>query len=374
MNSRDRLRNKELRAQIEAELEEILKDHIGLRELKNRRRQEEIASKVDDSQPLEDILNNLIKDQPTLASLFLSGTRLSTPFKPPTVIGPDSPYEGRKYPSYFRFKDKDDGFVLQRACPINHRCRVRFDTDVVNDYFTRDIDQGEFRLYLVSDNSQSVVSGRSFNLYNGRATVTFQLPENCEIGDVLHCRTTVSDETSLEPFVNDFFITIDKRRESSSGPKPENDKFKAGIALPNITKVYESEWDSKVPPYNESTALRIVLADGDEVINTNGGEPSAVYDFFINMDNLYLKSEHKRKPDDAELVSSQFMFGMVLIGLGLIYDQQKQEAANAQDDEGAGNANDDGIEALVDATSRAIAPVLLPMLESLGNQLLPDES
>jgi hypothetical protein len=61
MNSRDRLSGGELRQQIEESLEELLKQHQGLRDLKERRRREEIESKLDDAKPLEDILEKLLK-------------------------------------------------------------------------------------------------------------------------------------------------------------------------------------------------------------------------------------------------------------------------------------------------------------------------
>jgi len=58
MNSRDRLRSGDLRKGIESVLEGLLKTHEGLRSLKERRRREEIETKLDDSKPLEDILES----------------------------------------------------------------------------------------------------------------------------------------------------------------------------------------------------------------------------------------------------------------------------------------------------------------------------
>ncbi len=81
MNSRDRLRNGDLKAEIESALQEMLKHHQGLRDLKERRRREQTEAKLADSKPLEDILESLLKKSPTLANLFLKGLRASNPFK-----------------------------------------------------------------------------------------------------------------------------------------------------------------------------------------------------------------------------------------------------------------------------------------------------
>jgi hypothetical protein len=61
MNSRDRLRDGELRKQVEQELEDLLKNQPGLKALRERRRREEIESRIHDSRPLEQILESLLK-------------------------------------------------------------------------------------------------------------------------------------------------------------------------------------------------------------------------------------------------------------------------------------------------------------------------
>ena len=78
-NSRDRLRGGELRDAIERELEILIKDHQGLRALREKRRREEIESKISDSKPLEKALELILKSSPSLLSLFSTGTWLSNP-------------------------------------------------------------------------------------------------------------------------------------------------------------------------------------------------------------------------------------------------------------------------------------------------------
>ena len=101
MNSRDRLRSGELKAEIEDALEEMLKQHQGLRDLKERRRREQTEAKLADSKPLEDILESLLKKSPTLANLFLKGMRASNPFKTDKVReeeDDEKPFDGQAIP------------------------------------------------------------------------------------------------------------------------------------------------------------------------------------------------------------------------------------------------------------------------------------
>ena len=51
LNSRDRLASGELRTQIERELEILLREHKGLKELREKRRREDIEGKLEDSKP-----------------------------------------------------------------------------------------------------------------------------------------------------------------------------------------------------------------------------------------------------------------------------------------------------------------------------------
>lgn len=147
MNSRDRLRNTELRKALEDQLEDILRQHKGLRKLRESRQREEIEKRLDQSRPLEEVLEKLLKTSPSLSQLFQPGTRISKPFKTGPTKGKDGdkdggpngekPFEGKSHPTYFKFPKKPYGEILFRNFEAGRRCRISFDTDVVNDYFKR---------------------------------------------------------------------------------------------------------------------------------------------------------------------------------------------------------------------------------------------
>lgn len=380
MNSRDRLSEGALRKAIENELEDLLKRHAGLRALKERRQREAIASKLDDSKPLEEVLEGLLKHSPTLSELFLKGKRISTPFKTVGVQEQDKPFVGSKYPTYFKFKGEEYGVELNRNCHINLRCRITFETDAANDYFTRDVDRGEFSINRVSGDLSSPVEDFKVNLHNGIATLSLQLPANCQVGDKLHFRTFASDRTQYKPYQNSVVINVLEPHQTTGGSrttrkppidKPGNNReISAGIALPNITEVYETEWGDQNPQFSQYTALHIKhFGSSDE--DSENGNGQDIYDFFINMDNTYLKNELKQSKQDTELMRAKFKYGMVLLGLGLLHEHtasQKMQENELEDDEAAVNIEDQ-----VEIMTRATAPILLPMIESLGELELDNE-
>jgi hypothetical protein len=86
------------------------------------------------------------------------------------------------------------------------------------------------------------------------------------------------------------------------------------------------------------------------------------------MDNLYLVNEQKSSKKDADLLEACFLYGMVLVGIALIHDdleresQKDKDTYDAEEDEGK-----DNIEDKVEDFTKAISPILLPMIENLGS-------
>lgn len=393
MNSRDRLSGGELRIEIERALEELLRHHDGLRSLKERRRREEIAAKLDDSKPLEDILESLLKNSPTLSALFLQGKRLTTPFKTLQAQTDEEPYKGEKFPTYFRFKGKNYGAELHRECHINMRCRIMFETDAVNDYFSRDVDRGEFRLTMTDNvaNAPTPVQNYILNLQNGIAALSFNLPENVCINQELVLLAMVNDPSRVTPFENRFTVKImeateptggrGKRRKPPSDQEGQEREIPAGIQMPNIIPIDEAEWLNQTPPFDQYTALRVKNAGQPETIDDDRNATD-IYDFFINMDNLYLKSELKTAGSkEPEITRARFKYGLVLIGLSLLQDdaQNRKRQGGDNDEETEKNGNHENIEIAVEKVSKALAPIIVPMIDYFGaleweNNLLKDGS
>lgn len=372
MNSRDRLRSGDLREKIENELQEMIKNHPGLRALREKRRREDLAEKLDDSKPLADMLESIINRFPSVKALFLPGSRISTPFKTESVAGEEKEYKGKKHPDYFKFKDLDYGEVLERDCHSEKRCRLTFETNAENDYFNRAESPGTFSLKNTSGADLADVDTYVLNLLDGIATLTLTLPDACKVGDVLIYCATVSDPASIEPFINNIRLKVvaasegaggnGKRRKRPSKKRGQDREQQSGLQLPNIVDVHEDEWGNDFDKYSALRVKNTGSIDVDE--SSHNGEENA-YDFFVNIDNVYLKSELKSGYEDAEVVRARFRYGVVMVGLAMIQDftrEQRNEGASDNDDEEPVD-----IEEQVFRVTKAISPVILPIIESLGD-------
>ncbi|MEI6613738.1 MAG: hypothetical protein WCL37_02460 [Chrysiogenales bacterium] len=326
-----------------------------------------------------------MKQSPILSSLFLQGLRLSIPFKTIEVQDQEKDFKGNRFPTLFKFKGKDYGHILDKDCHINMRCRLTFETDVENDYFSRAIDPGEFNLVLMQGDKESVFQNYVLNLQNGIATLSLSLPSDVELNQELHLIARVNDCSLLEPFKNEFHVTVKEAQEIRSGDpsrrrppsekEGENRERSSGIQLPKITEVQEEEWQSKNPPFDKFTALRIINAGNNEA-NDDDSEQALVYDFFINIDNLYLKTEMKNSKAEPELTKTQFIYSMVLLGLSLLKQdiENRKKISGTEDNQEDENDNGLSIEKQVEEFCRAVSPVILPIINSLGPLSLENES
>jgi hypothetical protein len=362
-NSRDRLSDNDLKKEIEDKLEEVLSTHQGLRELREKRRREEAKEKLSNSKPLRETLTQLISNSLTLNRLFLSGDNLSSPFKHKKTTDEELVFEGKKYPTFFKFSGKDYGETLRKNNPINGRCKIVYDTNAENEYFERDVDKGEFKITYNHNNETKNLENYSINLHNGKATLLFQFPDNLSVGDLLEFRTIVVDKVNFDGFINTFLVELiepDTSRKKLNNRKNRLNNSK--LQLPDIIRVRETgegkTWDDMDPAFDKYSALRIIHVGHSE--NKNEKE---IYQFYVNIDNFYLLHEIKNSNDDPELIEAKFVFGLVLLAMGMIHIDLE--------------TNDNGddaynIEDKVEEFSKGVASVLIPTIDNLGNLQLDD--
>jgi hypothetical protein len=196
-------------------------------------------------------------------------------------------------------------------------------------------------------------------------------PLDVRVGDVLRYRSVVTDDTLVEPFVNEATITVTAEQESRPGPhapksqpsSTEGNDAEApiGIDLPIPKLITEDEWPKH--RFDQFSACRIVQDESED-------DPDReIYDFYINVDNVYLRNEMKNGRQDAAVQRARFVFGNVLIALALIRQHAEQQKRRRLEG-GRRQEEDDGeatIEEQVALTTTALGPFILPMIESLGS-------
>jgi hypothetical protein len=94
------------------------------------------------------------------------------------------------------------------------------------------------------------------------------------------------------------------------GPKPDKPGEQSGkdaqndarLAVPNPVEVWEREWAVRDPPFDKLAAMRIKRPPGAD-------EGSAVFDYFINMNNVFIDQAAKERPKRVREIRNRYKSG-----------------------------------------------------------------
>jgi len=379
MSSRDRLSKKSIRYEVEREIQQMLHDNPELKRLQQQRREQDVKSTLSEEKPLEEVIGKILRASPTLKTLFLRGQRLAKPFsngaggKKGKEGGSDKgngDFKGKRHPTYFEIKDFPYGELYRRNSEKGRRCRIKFKTDVENEYFKRPTDKGHFGLEILESSCEMSPPSYSLVLQDGEAFLNMALPEEAEVDDWLTIQTTVNDFTLQEPFVNIIKLKVlSKKKRGPSPTRPRkkrkgggegNDPASQGIKLPKAISVKQDDKYWEKYEFNADTGCH-VISDPIEV----DGKELLEHVFYINMDNNSLKTEMKYSKQDSRLLGAKFKYGNVLLGLAMLHqannnNELKTKASND------GGQEESTVQDQIRLVSRAVAPVLLPMIDQLA--------
>lgn len=374
INDRAHLRKGPFHDKIISEIEDYLANHKGLAELQQERKRKLKSEKLDDSKPIDAVLTSVFKNSSILSKIFLKGERLANAFNIKKVKSDNIEYKGKEYPDFFKFKKINYGEILKRDAFINNKCRIDFETDAENQYFIRKNKPGTYKLSL-KDNDGVFIEAKnkafeySLNLLNGISTLNIKIENWNKVESTLNFVLEVNDpmRISAPPFTNEFILSIKseqedrnkghkKRRQPPIDEEGDDREKIAGIKYPEINPVYRDQWDTY--KFNEYSAMMAIKSKNENV-------PEKIeFSFFINMDNKYLEYEIKENIKDVTEIKAQFLNGMALLGISLIYDDQQNKNDNNKYEE---------IEERINDFSRAMAPILIPMIKHFSDLDLKDE-
>jgi hypothetical protein len=360
MASRDRVRVNETFDTIDAALTDDLRAHPGLQEL-NQQRRKAALEKAANEEVHREVLQDLLRADPSLSALLGIGDRLVTATGP----GPRPPFQGKLFPTFFRLaKEPKNGLV--KHCPLNRTARVELETDAVNDYFTRASNPGHIQI-----DPPTLVEHT--HLWNGQFEARVRVPWDANVGDQTEFTVAVTDierDAVGAPFKATFWVIAEKEAADtpSPGPRPAprsprsaGGTERVALALPNVIEVSEDQWDSLARPFTRDDAIR-VLHSGED-----GG-----YDFFINVGNPRLLTELSRaKDEERALVKYWYKYGLVVAALGMLKSEKRLAEALAAAVPGGGDVEDveefdelDEIR-LTERACNGLAQVIVPIIRTL---------
>lgn len=341
--SRDRMRQCQERTALEDAIVEYLKDHQGLRELNARRRQARLQSRSEEDTSA--VIQALIRADPTLAAVFGKGQKIKVPIGP---LPEPEPYVGKQFPTFFRIPQEPKAGLVKK-CPLNRTCRVEFETDAANDYFSRSTDPGRLEIRGAPARVGTV------HLWNGKALLRFAPPAACTPGDQLRSTVLVSDVSRVAPFESSFIMDVEPEAAPLPPGPPAPPPGTSLTGFPNIIEVRQEQW--AMHGFDETSALELKYGDDDAI------------DMYINMDNLHLRNEiARRRGLDPELLRYWFKYGLCLLTLGMLYQYRQSTSAAEESSNRREDADDTEVEVFrtIAAASRGLAVTVIPAISQLG--------
>jgi len=332
-----------------------------LQKLQDEVARQELKMAVDEQS--NELFQKLVDRDKTFAALL--GSRNPTIRIPGGGTSDDEdekPYEGKYSPTFLRLDKRlrEKGIDL----PINKSRPFGAETDVRNDYFVRDENQG--RMWL-SDRlvAERFVIRRS--LRNGLLTVFLNpVEDRLQIGDTLTFRIGLEDDAMVEPVSDEITVRItaaeaDKPKEmgkkKEEKPKKPDDKPSVGLPpyqlLTSDGRTEAGHLTKKWPDWMSDT-------DGGYVEDLGGG----IKKYFINYDNAYHQSyrRNQRGQIAKDAISQKYILGMRVFMLGV------ERALNGNGDDGKGGFDPDEFRKI---TAKGAASTMLTLSDHLPKIIQP---
>ncbi|OLS20192.1 MAG: hypothetical protein HeimC2_38160 [Candidatus Heimdallarchaeota archaeon LC_2] len=354
MTSRDRLVDGELRLNLEKKIESEIKDHRGLKELNAARKEKKASQIVDDDKLFNDTIQDII-NEPMLNDLLQHGKVLHSPLNYSTgkmVVE----FKGEEFPNFFKLK-RDHTYEKPKLASIGRSIKVDFETDVVNDYFTRDTIQGKIELQL---NGHLLEAGKfySWTLWNGEFTLRIVGDDYVEVGEVISYQIRIEDDRMIHPIIIEFIIKMREppqigtpgRAKPKSPKQPGEGAERSSQMLepPKIHPIYQDKW--KDHNFNKYSAGYAIL-DPNE------------FNIYVNMDCAFLKGRIFDFSNDKKELYTLF-YKTTLSLYTLTYINQLRRNANEIEEE---LDYEDNTRNFLDSISPSIIPLLTRILKIHDN-------
>ena len=351
MNSRDRLRSDStLAMEIEKKLEDFLLHDETLRALEKERH--DAATSRKDETAREELLKEILENNPDISRYLLEGALLTRVGRGPRNVH-NGHFVGKQFPSFF------EPSRLEWNVGLGKKAQLQFQTDAENSYFTRSVSPGNWSI-TASDSGDWTNFWDRTGPNDGVARFywdTSALPPGfLKPGASFDFTVAVSDESRVDPLQSSIRVNIIEPMDSNGGgARKRTEKGTEAVASPNIIRVYEPDWlIHPLGPFNSETACSIST-------DPSSSEGREAWDFYVNVDNEHIHHYSRTRNSSLDAARDTFTTAIVFLSLAII-----RGASSGASPSGDDPGNLDDLPEYVSRVTQYVAPVLLPVIDSLN--------
>ena len=353
MNSRDRLRSDSgLAREVERKLEKFLRQSDELGALNRTRRDAAIAERYAEDRLQQDLLREILQNNPEISRYLLQGANLVRAGRGPKRDDVGQ-FEGKRFPTYFKPRRSEWGVGAGRTV------RLEFETDAENSYFDRSLSPGSWSITDGHGEAWTNHWDRT-GPNNGVARFSWDTgklpPGFIRPGTSFDFNVAITDESRVDSLENAVRVNIIEPLDASGGGGgSRRDGGSEAVQPPKVIPVERHEWETHpLGSFDAKTALRIAVDDSTDAHRTP-------WDFHVNVDNESIHHHSRRKNEPLEAVRKAFSTATVFLALAIIRGESE-----ARGSEGREGLSSEAVPETVDRITRHLAPVLLPVMEALG--------
>ena len=326
-NDRERIYFNSFTKNIREVISQELADHDGLKKFQHDWKSNEIRS-IKDNKNTKELFNRLLSSNRNLLNYLFGGNRLNYPFGKKTIT-PE--FESEFYPTFFKLV-KLHTQLKPRPVERDRNAKILFVSDAPNDYFTRPIDPGSFKVFF-EDSEITNDDGIKLSGFNGNWNLW--LPPREET--LQKYRFLVNDDSRVEPFEIEFFLELIEKKEHSKKEKKHPKDLKD---IPRIIQLGEANFKEHNIDKNDMLYVTESMEDG--------------YDYYLNMDNIDVLSYLKNLDDlNVDLAKKQYEICMSLLGLVLIETHKNSN-------------NEKPLGEFTKSYSRCLSPIIMPCIRDIA--------
>ena len=377
MANRSNLREGEKLEKLRGKVIELLKGNDTLKRL-NADRKNKILQGGDDKKEkalIESLLSKVPLDK-SLVNLLKKGVdlvNLDSRKQQTAKKGEETkrPKETKRFPSIFKInikEDKDTGKKV-KSIPLNGKGIIQFETDVIEDYFYRPQEKGEFQIHIFDGQNLNESTGgtqqgnpnkvEDFFEVNqsgpsdGSIKLTLRPKSNLSVGDEIKLNAKLtSPDGDMESLFYVKVVNPQKQENKKANKEPEKPELPKLI---KITKDEEGKWKKNnggewiEEGWSEDNIIHIIT------------DKQIVSAIAINMDShslqKYLSKNQVKKEEEIEFVKKQYLSKVFLHGLFLYSILEKLKLAESQENKYSNT--DKNSEELVAEIFKSYSDVLL---------------
>lgn len=318
MPSRDRLKDNDLSRRLMRGMESVIKTDDTIEEEEQRRREAFAKDKHDEK--VDDMLKNLVDRNPALLDYLDTGKKVNTIDRTPE----DSNDEEDEYTAPFvpdtfeiiKYKkggavtlwDETEDGPYEREMAVNRHGWARFLLNAPNDFFDRDLQQGEFRI-----TPREVV--RSYALSDGLISLQLEPLPGADPGDMIPVTAEVNAEGMDDPLRQRFRVVYTEEAEDSEETSDADDLPPLEqLDFPEVIPIEEDQWEEFPESFDADTPIRI-----------EGREDNLT--FYVNFDAAPLQNFLQRynlRATGKETVSQTWKAGVTIYTLSTYIELQQE--------------------------------------------------